>query len=83
MKNAAEKYGKRHVGLKPQTLQLLMAYGWPGNVRQLRNVVDNMVVLSLDDNDLGPESLPAEIRPAGVVRPQIALGGKFGSRPSA
>src|SRR6185436_10471871 len=43
---------------------VLMGYSWPGNVRQLRNVVDNMVILS-NDEELGPQSLPSEIRPSG------------------
>jgi two-component system response regulator HydG len=41
-----------------------MSYGWPGNVRQLKNVVENMVVLS-PDGQLTVETLPAEIRPTG------------------
>jgi two-component system response regulator HydG len=64
LQRAAEKANKQIKGLKPETQQLLMGYSWPGNVRQLRNVVDNMVILS-NDEELGPDSLPAEIRPAG------------------
>jgi len=60
----AEKYGKPIEGLKPEAQQSLMAYSWPGNVRQLRNVIENMAVMS-EGPMLGPESLPAEIRPAG------------------
>ena len=37
----------------------LMAYDWPGNVRQLRNVIESMVVVDydgvLDVDDLPPE----------------------------
>jgi two-component system response regulator HydG len=40
-----------------------MSYSWPGNVRQLRTAVENMVVLS-PGKILGPESLPVEIQPA-------------------
>lgn len=64
LQRAAEKAGKQIKGMKPETQQLLMGYSWPGNVRQLRNVVDNMVILS-NDEELGPESLPIEIRPKG------------------
>ncbi|MGE5610411.1 MAG: sigma-54-dependent transcriptional regulator [Bacillota bacterium] len=63
MQNAAEKYGKNIEGLTPEAQQVLMAYSWPGNVRQLRNVVENMVVLS-SGSKLGLDSLPADIRPA-------------------
>ncbi|HEY7089469.1 MAG TPA: sigma-54 dependent transcriptional regulator [Tepidisphaeraceae bacterium] len=65
LKQAAERYNKLIEGVSAQTQQMLMSYGWPGNVRQLKNVIENMVVLS-SGPQLGPESLPKEIRPAGV-----------------
>jgi two-component system response regulator HydG len=37
-----------------------MAYPWPGNVRQLHNVVENMVVLTGEET-LGVDDLPEEI----------------------
>lgn len=60
---AAERYGRAVPTLLPQTQQLLMGYGWPGNVRQLKNVIENMLVMSNGDQ-LGPETLPREIRPS-------------------
>jgi two-component system response regulator HydG len=66
LQSAAERYGKPNEGIKPETQQLLMGYSWPGNVRQLKNVVENMVVLS-PPGELGPESLPPEIRPANTT----------------
>ncbi len=58
-----EKYHKEVEGISPAAQQLLMSYSWPGNVRQLRTAVENMVVLS-PGKILGPESLPVEIQPA-------------------
>jgi two-component system response regulator HydG len=63
LQRAAEKADKHVSGITPEAQRLLNGYGWPGNVRQLRNVVDNMVILSSAD-ELGVESLPPEIRPA-------------------
>jgi two-component system response regulator HydG len=65
LQQAAEKYGKPIDGVAPETQQMLMSYAWPGNVRQLKNVIENMVVLSTG-NHLKPESLPREIRPSGA-----------------
>jgi two-component system response regulator HydG len=62
VKQAAEKYHKEIEGLTPDAQQFLMSYGWPGNVRQLRNIVERMVVLSSAPT-LGIETLPPEIRP--------------------
>jgi two-component system response regulator HydG len=59
----AAKYNKEIDGVSPAAQQLLMAYSWPGNIRQLRTAIENMVVLT-PGKILGPESLPAEIQPA-------------------
>jgi two-component system response regulator HydG len=64
LQNAAEKYGKTIDGIDPDAQQVLMNYSWPGNVRQLKNAVDTMVVLSTT-NQLTVDSLPPDIRPAG------------------
>jgi two-component system response regulator HydG len=63
LQQAADRFNKPNEGIKPEAQQLLMGYSWPGNVRQLKNVVENMVVLS-PPGEIGPESLPSEIRPA-------------------
>ncbi|NKC29525.1 sigma-54-dependent transcriptional regulator [Falsiroseomonas selenitidurans] len=41
----AQEEGKRFRGFAREAEQALAAYGWPGNVRQLQNVVRNIVVL--------------------------------------
>ncbi|MGD0767438.1 MAG: sigma-54 dependent transcriptional regulator [Tepidisphaeraceae bacterium] len=59
----AEKYKKELEGITPAAQQMLVSYNWPGNVRQLRTAVENMVVLA-PGKMMGVESLPAEIQPA-------------------
>src|SRR3954471_20754249 len=46
MQNAAERYGKQLDGIEPEAQQILMSSPWKGNVRQLKNVIENMVVMS-------------------------------------
>jgi two-component system response regulator HydG len=46
-----------------ETRRVLMAYPWPGNVRQLHNVIENMIVLA------GGEKLSVEDLPAEVYKP--------------
>jgi DNA-binding NtrC family response regulator len=72
LQQAAEKYSKPIEALEPQVQQVLMSYGWPGNVRQLRNVLENMVVMSTRPV-LGTDTLPPEIRPAAGA--QVSVGG--------
>ena len=45
-------------GLAPQTVQVLTAYDWPGNVRQLRNVIQHACLLAN-----GPLIQPADLPP--------------------
>ena len=40
----------------------LLAFSWPGNVRQLRNVIESMVVVDCDET-LDVDDLPAELDP--------------------
>ena len=55
-------------GVSPDTVELLKAYAWPGNVRQLRAVVRRCVLDSVLPV-LVPDILPAEIRRAQPPRP--------------
>lgn len=46
--------------LSPEALRALEGYGWPGNARELRNVLERVLLLH-DDDPLEPAHLPAEI----------------------
>ena len=52
--------GKGFQDFSPETDAVFRAYGWPGNVRQLQNVVRNMVVLN-DGDTVTAEMLPAPL----------------------
>jgi two-component system response regulator HydG len=56
----ADKYGKSIDRFEPEVQQKLMAFAWPGNVRQLKTVVENMVVMA-PDNELTADLLPLEV----------------------
>jgi len=57
--------GKRIVAATPETLALLTAFDWPGNVRQLENAVYRAIVLA-DDAYLHPHDFPAI---SGILTP--------------
>jgi transcriptional regulator with GAF, ATPase, and Fis domain len=42
----AAQTGKRVTGIAPEAIQKLTAYEWPGNIRELENVVERAVILS-------------------------------------
>ena len=69
---AAEE-GKSFDGFDPEAERLLMAYPWPGNVRQLSNVVRNVVVLS-PGGVATAAMLPAVVRDAAPRPIAIPIG---------
>jgi two-component system response regulator PilR (NtrC family) len=50
-------------GISAAAMECLETYGWPGNVRQLENVIERAVALESSDH-IRPDSLPAELRGA-------------------
>ena len=65
LKEFSAANGGAVTGIEPKALKALEDYDWPGNVRQLRNVIEKMVVLAGSDR-LTLEDVPVEIteRPA-------------------
>jgi DNA-binding NtrC family response regulator len=55
-----EKYRKSVNALSPELNHFFQQYDWPGNIRQLRNVLEGMVVLA-QDNSLTLADLPDEL----------------------
>ncbi len=73
IKLANQTHGTKVSGIAPETQRFLAGYPWPGNVRQLRNVIENMVVLA-GEGKLTLEDLPAEFRgPAAAAESGIAV----------
>ena len=75
IKEFSEKYDRPVKSLDDDALPLLMQHEWPGNVRQLRNTIERLVVQSGSERitaanlPLGPPAhVPAE-RPDAVVLP--------------
>jgi two-component system response regulator AtoC len=51
---------KNFVGLTPAAAELLQNYSWPGNIRELRNVIERTMILC-KESEIGEENLPEEI----------------------
>ncbi|WP_286886871.1 sigma 54-interacting transcriptional regulator [Aneurinibacillus sp. UBA3580] len=62
LKEFAVKYGKPLPELAPKTIILLLNYAWPGNIRQLRNLMERLVILT-DQERIEPEHLPEGYQP--------------------
>jgi transcriptional regulator with PAS, ATPase and Fis domain len=61
LREFAEAYGRPVRDLQPDTEAALLAHDYPGNVRELRNLIEQAVVLETSES-LRPESLPDELR---------------------
>jgi two-component system response regulator GlrR len=46
LRDLAESYGIEARGFSPEAMEFLVAFHWPGNIRQLRNVVEQCLALS-------------------------------------
>jgi formate hydrogenlyase transcriptional activator len=73
----ARKAGKSFRGIYKKTLELLVSYPWPGNIRELQNVVERSVIVcetenfSVDERWLSRQSLATE--PKGTLELPQAL----------
>ncbi len=81
LKQFSAQDGKHIKGVSPAARHKLLSYPWPGNVRQLRNVVESMVVVDYDgllDVDDLPEELAGPAEPAGepATASLVALVGR-------
>jgi DNA-binding NtrC family response regulator len=57
----ATEYGKDVRDIRPNAMELLVEYSWPGNIRELENVIQGAVILA-DGDSLTPADLPEQIR---------------------
>jgi DNA-binding NtrC family response regulator len=76
LEHFATKYKRRRKRLSPEALQLCQRFPWPGNVRQLRNVMERVVVTgpnsTIEVGDL-PEFLHAQDREASTFAMRVGM----------
>ena len=58
------RHGRDAGAVTPEAMRLLLDHAWPGNIRELENVVEHAVVLSRGD-PIAPRHLPPELRADG------------------
>ncbi|MCX6631186.1 MAG: hypothetical protein NTW28_26540 [Candidatus Solibacter sp.] len=60
-----QKHSRPSLRLPPDLLPAFSAYRWPGNVRQVENLIERLIVLC-DGNEITLDDLPAPMRAAAV-----------------
>jgi formate hydrogenlyase transcriptional activator len=64
----ARKAGKKIRRINKKTLELLQSYPWPGNIRELQNVIERSVILcegedfSVDESWLSRRQVPSDLQ---------------------
>lgn len=62
----ARSFGRTASGFSPEVIDALRAYPFPGNIRELENIIKKMLVFSESKEALGPQALPPELRSFAV-----------------
>jgi PAS domain S-box-containing protein len=74
----ARKAGKKIKRVSKKTLELLQSYPWPGNIRELQNVIERSVILCETEIFSIDESwLPQQPLPTAEPKPQVELPRKL------
>jgi two-component system NtrC family response regulator len=66
VRHFAEKNGKKISGLTPAGRDILLRYDYPGNVRELENIIERAVVLTRDDV-IGSNDLPITVQEGEAI----------------
>jgi DNA-binding NtrC family response regulator len=60
------RHGRKHIS--PAAMSVLMAYSWPGNIRELMNVISHVLTFS-ESGDIDVQHLPARVQGQQVEQP--------------
>jgi DNA-binding NtrC family response regulator len=78
LRQAASETGSKVTGITEPAMSALIAYDWPGNIRQLRNAIRTMVVMCekdmLDLQDITPEILQRRQLTDGTTTAKTTAG---------
>ncbi len=74
----AEKYKSKPVVLEPDALQILGSYSWPGNIRQLKNIAEQLSVLD-EDKIVNGKELARVLPPEKTSLPMLIGSNQTGT----
>lgn len=64
IKKFAKQHSSQITSISPETLEILKSYRWPGNIRELENVIERAFIVE-NTNQITAASLPENIRESG------------------
>ena len=63
----------REVTVTQEAMRRMMAYGWPGNIRQLENAVERALALGGERTQIDVEDLPPELKNSAALEQPVAV----------
>jgi DNA-binding NtrC family response regulator len=61
LRKYAQEYERPQINFAPESLRILCEYDWPGNIRELQNMVERVVSLCAPGQTIGKDDLPEEL----------------------
>jgi DNA-binding NtrC family response regulator len=68
LRTLSSRHGRGPVAIDPEAQRRLLGYDWPGNIRELQNVLERAVLLA-EQGVIGPEHLATSVRPSPATLP--------------
>ncbi len=76
----ASRRGLTESAIAPESIELLMAHDWPGNIRELANMIERATILA-GNGPILPEHLPTQLPARSKSHPSTATAGRGPSFP--
>jgi len=64
------RFGRNGMSLSPAAEAVLTAHAWPGNIRELENVIQRALIMA-SGSSIGPEALNLAVRPSEAPAPTV------------
>ncbi len=77
LREFARRQGRPQLRWSPEAMQRLERHTWPGNVREIVNLCERVVLLVRGDGEIGPQDLPEPLGDNRVVRATRDAGRKL------
>jgi formate hydrogenlyase transcriptional activator len=71
VERSSRRLGKRVQSIPPATMSAFVSYDWPGNIRELQNLIERAVIMANDG--VLPNPLPAPGSPSVIAAPPTTL----------
>jgi two-component system response regulator AtoC len=76
IKQFNKQHNRQITNVHPKALEVLKSYAWPGNIRELENVIEHSFIVE-NSNTITSESMPESIKSHAAKPKEIRIGDKM------